>query len=601
MLKQMLNIPNRYLDKLKQARILIADERAGEPSSLSLILAGIGCKNIIQTTNKEEIFQHIRAGLRHSSKEVDLIILSSGIDSFDVLELTRLLSSNEEMHAPVLMMTNGSEWWDETQLELAYHTGAIDFLSRPFRTAEIIPRLNLALRYKLEKRDRIKREDSLVTELSERKVMETRLEYLLNHDKLTSLPSRHRLEAALTLSLNKAVSLMRQFALLHIDIDNFRHINENLGHKRGDRLLTILADICKQAAPEKATVARTGSDEFGILVDDCDEAQAHKIAEQIYALAENLICGETSKQMRIALNIGIVLIHADSDIKTASEILARAEQACDIAKKSSSQSIFLYEPDSPALLDLKKNRLYVSMIRKAIRSDWFELYVQPIVNTLDNNHSHYEVLLRLKDDHGQYHSPADFIPVAENNFLIHQLDFWVVDKALTYIEQLPLNLAHINFSINLSAEGLLNKAILELIENRIHFHSISPGRLMFELTETAAVKDVKIIRENIAKLRAMGCKFAIDDFGSGFSSFNYIKNYPVDFIKIDGLFIRNLVNDHADQIMVKSMVDIAHDLGKKVIAEYVEDQPTMDLLKEYCVDYVQGYHLGKPASINTLL
>ncbi len=601
MLSEMLNIQNKFLDRLKKARIIIADERSREPGSLATLLEGVGCNNLLQTTDRDELFRLLREGYRHESREVELAILSSELETFDVFEVTRQLSQNDVSNTPILLMTNGSGWWDETQLELAYQTGAVDFLSRPFRIAEVVPRLNLALRYRLEKKSRLTREEKLVTELSERKVMESRLEYLLNHDELTSLPSRHRLEAALNIAISKCMSLHRCFSLLYVDIDNFRLINEQLGHEKGDKLLTILADLFKDAVPKHATIARIGSDEFGILLADTEDEQAIEIAESISWQTENLICGDSGKQMRIGINIGVVGMKPDSDIKTASEMLARGDQACDIAKKRSGKSVFLYHTKDPALQNLQKNRLYTTLVQKAISSDWFELFVQPIVNLYSNNTSHYEVLLRLKDDDGVFHSPADFIPVAENNSLIDQLDFWVVDTALTYMENLPLPHADTSFSINLSGDGLQNPAILELIKNKIAFHSINPARLMFELTETAAVKDEKAIRETIIKLRTLGCKFAIDDFGTGFSSFNYIKNYPVDYIKIDGMFIKNLVNEHSDQILVKSMVDIAHDLGKKVIAEYVEDEATMDLLRTYCVDYVQGYHLGKPETINTIL
>lgn len=601
MLGQMLNLQTGFLDKLKQARIVVSDESSNDPASLTSLLRGIGCNNIIETTEKDKIFQTLREGYRHESKEVDLLILSTGVESFDTYEVSRQLSQNDISNTPILLLANGSGWWDETQLELAYQTGAVDFLSRPFRLAEVVPRLNLALRYRMEKKNRLKREEKLVTELSERKVMETRLEYLLNHDELTSLPSRHRLEAALNMALSKTLSLHRSFALLYIDIDNFRLINENLGHNKGDKLLTLLADIFKSSTPTNATIARIGSDEFGLLLQDMNDEQAMTTAIKINDHVSSLVCGDTGKQMRISVNIGIVVINGDTDIRTASEVLARGDQACNIARKRSGAPIFLYRPSDSALQDLQKSRLYVTLVRKALNSDWFQLYVQPIVNLFEKQTSHYEILLRLEDNDGHFHSPADFIPVAENNFMIDQLDFWVVDKALSYMEKLSLAHADTSFSINLSGDGLQNPAILELVRNRIAYHSINPSRLMFELTETAAVKDEKAIRETITKLRSMGCKFAIDDFGTGFSSFNYIKNYPVDYIKIDGMFIRNLVNEHSDQILVKSMVDIAHDLGKKVIAEYVEDEATLQLLKEYCVDYVQGYHLGKPQPITTIL
>ena len=307
-----------------------------------------------------------------------------------------------------------------------------------------------------------------------------------------------------------------------------------------------------------------------------------------------LLGAEMETQMNVNANIGVVMIHPGTDNKTASEVLARGDQACHIAKLRTGKRIYLFNHNDPEIKELQKTRHCVTLVRKAISNDWFELYLQPIVSLADNSNSHYEVLVRLTDNTGETHSPANFVPAAESSGLIQKLDFWVVDHALTLLEELKFNQSDVSLSINLSGDGLETPALLDLIKNKLAYHSLNPSRIMFELTETAAVKDVQKTRETISKLRALGCRFAIDDFGTGFSSFNYIKNYPVDFIKIDGMFISNLVNEPTDQILVKSMVEVAHNLGKKVIAEYVENKETADLLRTYGVDYVQGYHLGKP-------
>jgi EAL domain-containing protein (putative c-di-GMP-specific phosphodiesterase class I) len=295
------------------------------------------------------------------------------------------------------------------------------------------------------------------------------------------------------------------------------------------------------------------------------------------------------------------MIHPGTDNKTASAVLARGDQACHIAKDITGKRTYLFNHNDPEIKALQQTRKCVALTQKALSNDWFKLYLQPIINVADNKVSHYEVLLRLIDDTGEMHSPANFVPAAESTGLIHKLDYWVVENALTLLANMPLELSTVSFSINLSGDGLQTPAILELIKNKLAYHSLNPSRIMFELTETAAVKNVQKTRETISKLRALGCRFAIDDFGTGFSSFNYIKNYPVDYIKIDGMFICNLLNEPADQILVKSMVDVAHNLGKKVIAEYVENQETVDLLRSYGVDYVQGYHLGKPLPASQII
>lgn len=594
MFKELIKTNTDSLDTLKNARIIIADERGHEQDSLYEMLQSAGCNQIIATTNEIKILEILRQGYRHDSEQVDLLILSTSLEDFDVLQLSQNISNRDVSATPILFLSQSAGWWDENQLVTVYQAGAVDMLIRPLRITEVIPRINLALQFRQERKARQTQEETLNTELSERRVMETRLNYLLNHDELTSLPSRHRLESALKISLSKSHNLHRTCALLYIDIDHFRIINDTLGHDHGDELLIRLAVLLKKVTPEKALIARIGSDEFGILIDDVDRIVAMDLAQLIQQELEKVLCGEVDTQMNINANIGVVMIHPGTDNKTASEVLARGDQACHIAKMRAHERIYLFNHNDSEIKKLQQTRMSFALVRKALSNDWFDLYLQPIVNLKDNSTSHYEVLLRLTDDSGEIHSPAYFVTAAESTGLIDKLDFWVVDHALSLLEKLPLDKANTSLSINLSGDGLDAPALLELIKNKLSFHSLNPARIMFELTETAAVKDVQKTRETISKLRAIGCRFAIDDFGTGFSSFNYIKNYPVDYVKIDGMFIQNLLNEPTDQILVKSMIDVAHNLGKKVIAEYVEDKETLDLLRKYSVDYVQGYFLGEP-------
>ena len=601
MFKELINSDSQALDELRNAFILIADERGNEQGSLYEMLREAGFGRLNQSTNRERILDIIRQGYRHESQQVELFIISTSIEEFDVLELTRTLSQHDVANTPILFLSQSSGWLDDNQLVTSYKSGAIDILNRPLRMAEVVPRINLALQFRREKQRRLVQEENLNTKLSERRVMEARLEHLLNHDELTSLPSRHRLEAALKISLSKTHNLHRTCALIYIDIDHFRIINDTLGHTRGDKLLVNLADLLKQSSPDNALIARIGSDEFGILIDDIDEVVAMDLAHVIDTELDKLICGDTHDPMQVFASIGVVMIQPGTDNKTASEVLARGDQACRMAQKDKTTRVYLFNHNAPEIKNLQKTRQSVALVRKALSNDWFKLFLQPIVNLSNDQASHYEVLLRLVDNNDEMHSPVHFVPAAESTGLINKLDFWVVDHALSLLDQLHKNQTDFALSINLSGDGLQTPAILELIKNKINYLSLNPSRIMFELTETAAVSDVQATRATISKLRALGCRFAIDDFGTGFSSFSYIKNYPVDYIKIDGIFIQNLMNEPSDQILVRSMVDIAHNLGKKVIAEYVEDAATQELLRSYGVDYVQGYHLGKPVPAEQIL
>jgi len=601
MFKELINSDTQALDELRNAFILIADERSNEQGSLYEMLRESGFTRLSQSTNRDRILEIIREGYRHESQQVALFIISTSIEEFDVLELTRTLSQHDVANTPILFLSQSSGWLNDTQLVTSYQSGAIDILNRPLRVAEVVPRINLALQYRQEKQRRLVQEENLNTKLSERRVMEARLEHLLNHDELTSLPSRHRLEAALKISLSKTHNLHRTCALIYIDIDHFRIINDTLGHSRGDTILVRMADLLKQASPENALIARIGSDEFGILIDDIDEYVAMDLAHVIDTELDKLICGDVHDPMQVFASIGVVMIQPGTDNKTASEVLARGDQACHIAKNDKSTRVYLFNHNASEIKHLQRTRQSVALVRKALANDWFKLYLQPIISLNSDQPSHYEVLIRLIDNNDKIHSPVHFVPAAESTGLINKLDFWVVDNALSLLDRIQKQQTDFGLSINLSGDGLQTPAILELVKNKMNYLSLSPSRVMFELTETAAVSNVQATRATISKLRALGCRFAIDDFGTGFSSFSYIKNYPVDYIKIDGIFIQNLINEPSDQILVRSMVDIAHNLGKKVIAEYVEDAATHELLKTYGVDYVQGYHLGKPVPAEQIL
>lgn len=601
MFKELIQTDASQLEQLRNASILIADERGDESGSLYQMLEEAGYLRLQACTDRDEILSRIRQGYRHDVKQIHLLVMSTTLDSFDVLDFAQTLNRHDGGNTPVIFIGQNAGWFDEQQLLTAYQAGAVDMLNRPLRIAEVIPRINLALLYRQEKQHRLQQEEDLNTKLSERRIMEARLEHLLNHDDLTALPSRHRLEAALKISLSKSKNLNRTSALIFIDIDHFRIVNDTLGHTSGDALLKRTADLLKVETPDEAMPARIGSDEFAILLDDIEQTAAFAMAEKIEHKLSHMVCCKTNDQMNINASFGVVMIEPGTDITSASEVLARGELACNIAKHMHPARISLFDHQSVQIKSLQQIRRNVTLVRKALSNDWFRLHLQPIVDLAKQKTSHYEVLVRLIDRNGDMHSPAEFVPAAEKTGLIHKLDFWVIDHALDLLAQLTRNQVHVSLSINMSSDGLQSSSILELIKNKISYLSLPASQLMFELTETAAVKNEQLTRENISKLRALGCRFAIDDFGTGFSSFSYIKNYPADFIKIDGSFIQNLVNEPADQILVRSMVEISHNLGKKVIAEYVENQATQQLLLSYGVDYVQGYHIGKPAPAEKLL
>ncbi|MBQ0790128.1 MAG: EAL domain-containing protein, partial [Cycloclasticus sp.] len=267
--------------------------------------------------------------------------------------------------------------------------------------------------------------------------------------------------------------------------------------------------------------------------------------------------------------------------------------ACYSAKTLGRNRVSLFEGEDENLVTLRNDAKWVPHIRRALSEDLFQLVFQPVVKVSDGHVSHYETLIRMVGDSGELLTPEQFIPVAERMGLINHIDLWVVSHIIDYIAALPKAKEEVCFTVNLSSHALQGDYLLPVLKKKLETSWISPSRLTFEITETAAVTNFEKTRLMVSKIRALGCRFALDDFGAGFSSFNYIKNFPVDYLKIDGQFTQNLVVDSADQVLVKSMIDVAHSLGKKAIAEYVSNAEIFRILKEFGVDYVQGYLVGK--------
>ncbi len=265
-----------------------------------------------------------------------------------------------------------------------------------------------------------------------------------------------------------------------------------------------------------------------------------------------------------------------------------------MAKENGRNLIKEYNENDSSVQQRHHDIYLVPLIRKALLEKRFFLEFQPVVDLYNGSISHYEALIRMRGDETDGLGPAEFIPVAERMGLIHSIDLWVVNEAIDFLAHLPADQADVSLAINLSSVAFKDDTLLPAIKEKLEINWIDAKRITFEITETAAVENFESTRQLILQIRALGCKFALDDFGAGFCSFNYLKTFPVDYVKIDGQFIRNLINDETDQVLVKSMVEIATKLGKKTIAEYVESVEIIDKLKEIGIDLGQGYVLGKP-------
>ena len=429
-------------------------------------------------------------------------------------------------------------------------------------------------------------------DITEQKAYERELAYQAQHDSLTGLYNRNYFQQELDFVTEHCKQNNRTCSLLYMDLDQFKYINDTLGHAAGDRLLVECAELIRGNLRDDDLLVRFGGDEFIILLYNTAEINTHKIAQNLIDLFEQYRFFENKKSIHITCTIGITIINADTpDPDTA---LSRADIACNIAKSKGRNCIHYYDNDDHRKDGMAKDMGWASRVRDAFENDKFNLVYQPIISVEDGKIYDYEVLLRMAMNDGNIILPGGFMPAADRFGLVNQVDRWVVNKAIRKLASLHQSNNKIRFSINLSARAFEDQELLSIIKQILSETGLDPHSLTFEITETAAISKITEATRFITNLKDMGCLFALDDFGTGFSSFSYLKNLPVDKLKIDGSFVKDMANSVVDQAVVKSMNDIAHALGKKTIAEYVEDKKTYELLQSFGVDYVQGHYISKP-------
>jgi EAL domain-containing protein (putative c-di-GMP-specific phosphodiesterase class I) len=339
-------------------------------------------------------------------------------------------------------------------------------------------------------------------------------------------------------------------------------------------------------------LARFGGDEFTLLLYDISAANVMSTAEHFRQLFEGYVFMQAGKTFSISCSIGASMI--DPFVGSAEEALSHADIACNLAKAQGRNRVNLYDPAKSNKAGMAEDMGWASRVREMLEHDRFQLVYQPIMALSDDQVQDYEVLVRMVCDDGEIILPGGFMPAAERFGLIHSVDRWIVRRALNQLSRLHTQGETVHFSINLSGKAFEDAALLPMIQEILDGSNIDPACVCFEITETAAIAKLSQAEKFIVSLKSMGCQFALDDFGAGFSSFAYLKHLPVDKLKIDGNFVQGLASSQIDQAMVQSMNQIAHALGKQTIAEYVEDAATLELLREYGVDFAQGNYIGKP-------
>ena len=440
----------------------------------------------------------------------------------------------------------------------------------------------------------------VIQDVSHTRKLTHQLSYQASHDALTGLYNRRKFETHLQESLINAVHDDRQHVLLYLDLDQFKIVNDTCGHIAGDELLQQLPLLFHKVLRSGDIIARLGGDEFGILLENCSLDKSVVIADKIRQQIKDFRFVWEDKTFEIGVSVGVVAINSDNTDMT--HILGCADIACYAAKDAGRNRVHVYEESDVEVSRRHGEMHWTARITKAFEEDRFCLYRQNIVNIETGDIDHVEVLLRMIGEDGSIILPGAFLPAAERFNLMVSIDRWVISHVFNLMSDCcAANKKDIildKVAVNLSGDSLSDDSLLEFIYAEKEKYNISLARVCFEITETVAISNLSYAVMFINELKLHGCKFALDDFGSGLSSFTYLKSLPVDYLKIDGSFVRDITRDEIDRAMVKSIQQVAEAMCLKTIAEWVEDEETLNILKDLGVDFAQGYYLMSPEPIN---
>ncbi|TNF95864.1 MAG: EAL domain-containing protein [Gammaproteobacteria bacterium] len=428
-----------------------------------------------------------------------------------------------------------------------------------------------------------------------------KLSYQASHDALTGLISRREFENRILQLLHRAEE-GETHVVFYLDLDQFKIVNDTCGHYAGDELLREVSIVMQSCVRKSDALARLGGDEFGILLEYCDLDFAEKVAQSIIDKINDFRFRWERKTFRVGMSIGMVLM--DDNTNNLEDVLKQIDSACYAAKDSGRNRYQIYHEDDKELTQREAEMDWVVRLERALEQNQFILYAQPIVPTIYDKSSqiNYEVLIRLKQEDGEIIQPGAFLPSAERYHKMVSIDRWVVNEVLSILSGNQQVLSDIGyFSINLSCQSLTDPGFLKFIVDQLALHSELAEKICLEITETAAINSMLKAVRSISMLRGMGVRFALDDFGSGLSSFGYLKTLPIDYLKIDGMFVRDMLVDPIDGAMVKAIHDIGSLMGKETVAEFVENEDIVNELRNIGVHFVQGYGIGTPLPLEQVI
>ncbi len=439
--------------------------------------------------------------------------------------------------------------------------------------------------------------------VAEARAMARKMDYLATHDPLTGLVNRREFERRLGAALETARAQHGEHILCYVDLDQFKVVNDTCGHVAGDELLRQITILMHPRMRQSDTLARLGGDEFGMLFEHCPMERAVERAQDIWNLVQEFRFVWDNKSFSVGVSIGVVAITAETE--SADAALSAADAACYMAKDSGRNRVHVYEVNDAEIARRRGEMQWVSRLRNALDDDRFELCVQrlvPVAADAQDGGLLAEVLVRMRDEQGESVPPGAFLPAAERYNLVPDIDRWVVRRTFAYLLEHPDVFADLRLcTINLSGHSLGDESFAEFVVESLTSQGIDPERICFEITETAAVANLTQAVRFMRRMKAHGCSFALDDFGSGMSSFAYLKTLPVDFLKIDGNFVRDLGGDPIDRAMVEAINKVGHVMGIRTIAEFVESAEILEHLRDIGVDFAQGYGIARPEPMDDLI
>lgn len=432
-------------------------------------------------------------------------------------------------------------------------------------------------------------------DITEHKHLKEQLTELANRDYLTGVLNRYSFEK----EIERRLADSNGGAFILFDLDNFKIVNDNYGYQFGDKILIKFSKLISEGLREGDTIARVGGDEFAVFLSGADSDQARTVANRMIDSVYSHTFKQKDESVRASISVGISIFPEHG--VTLEDLFSYADKALSESKEKGGNCLSIYAQNELIQSRIISRRYWIRRVIEALEKDLFLIYAQPVFNIRDISISHYELLLRMRNANGEIIQPGSFLDVSERSGLIRSIDHWVVRHAIGVLKKLLDKQTSLKFSINISNQSFVDDELLELIRHELGSSSIDPACLQFEITETGIIASIEKASQFVNELRNLGCSFALDDFGKGYSSMYHLKHLPVDYLKIDGEFIRKLNDEPIDRHIVRSAVQLASGFNMKLIAEHLENEETLAILREYGIEYVQGNYLARPFPLDEIL